>query len=106
VAGQRLDLVGAEHAGAAAQCGLGLAVVEPGVAACHDQDDGIADPHRQRLGDLPGLDPQRQRRLVDRGGAGTLVDDRDVRRRLREEGTDGVAAHRSGQRETDVGISR
>ena len=59
--GERERLFGAEHPRAAAERGLGLGIVEPGIAAGDQQEECAVDAHRERLGDAAGLDPKRQR---------------------------------------------
>ena len=95
MAGQGLDLFGAKHARLAAERGLGLPVVEAGVAAGDDQHDLVADAQRQGLGDLARLHPMRSRGKRH-GGAALFGDDNgDVGRVLGEEGADGFEAHRA-----------
>ena len=94
MAGQRLDLGQIEHARLGAERRLGLAVVEPGIAARHHQDDALADPQRQRLGDPCGLHAMGGGGQLDRRAALGRDDDRDVGGMGGEEGADGIEAHR------------
>jgi hypothetical protein len=63
VAGQRLGLLMPSMRGRAPNAVLGLAVVEPGIAARDDQHHLPAEPHRQVLAICPGATPERLRRL-------------------------------------------
>jgi len=93
VAGHRQRLDRIEHPRFAAERRAGLLIVEPRVAARHQQHDAFVDPERQRLGDLPRRDAQRRRRLDHRRGALLHLDDRQIGRAVGKIGTDGCVAH-------------
>ena len=94
MAGERQRLLGAKHSRPTAQRGLGLAIVEPGVATRDEQEGTGADPDGERLRDPPRLDPQRRRGRSDGGGAFLDLDDRQVGGVAGEPGTDGFETHR------------
>ena len=86
MAGRLEHLRGVEHLGLGAEAVLVLAVVEPGLAAHHDQDHVAVQAQRQGLGD------PRRRDAVRRGGEPTVararrrLEDLDVGGALGEEG--------------------
>ncbi len=57
---------------------LELLVVEPRCALGDQQNGFLADLDRQRLGDLPGLDPMRGGGEIDGGRADRKFDNFDV----------------------------
>ena len=90
VAGERQRLLGPEHARPAAERGLGLGIVEPGVAAGDEQERSRVDPHREGLGDPAGLDAERRGGGGDRRGAFGDLDQRQIGRVLGQPGADGL----------------
>lgn len=91
------DFVGRQHFRAATEGLPKLAVVQPRIAARHDQNDGSAGTQRQSLGDLArgnamGLGGQR-----DSGRALFQFDDIQVRCMFGEKAPDGFDRHVSPQ---------
>ena len=95
MSGECLGLLRAEHRGAAAKLRLCLGVVEPRIAPRDDEERLAADPQRQRLGDAPGLDPERRRRLRHRRGARRLLDQLEIGRMFGKPGAHGLNGHSS-----------
>ena len=87
--GQPLRLRRAEHRCPAAELGLGLGIVEPGVTAGDDEQHALSHPQRQRLGDPPGFHPERRRRFRHRRGTCRLLDQPEIGRMFGKPRADG-----------------